>query len=88
MSPVLGLLGVLLLQSAAQGFGILPGNSKSHQEMTEEAILNVTVQVCRALAEAEGNDFALPVRPLLASRVSSLSPVDAQKAAPFAVGKR
>ncbi|XP_051903526.1 von Willebrand factor A domain-containing protein 7-like [Hippocampus zosterae] len=71
MSPVLGLLGVLLLQSGARGFGILPGDSKSHQEITEEAILNVTVQVCRALAEAEGNDFDLPSQPFTASGVAA-----------------
>ncbi|XP_019752414.1 von Willebrand factor A domain-containing protein 7-like isoform X1 [Hippocampus comes] len=71
MSPVSGLLGVLLLASAARGFGILPGNSRSHQEITEEAILNVTVQVCRALAEAEGNDFALPSQPFTASGVAA-----------------
>lgn len=32
-----------------------------HLEITERAILNVTVQVCRAVASAEGADFSFPV---------------------------
>lgn len=50
------------LLAGAHGFRILPGKSMSHMEITERAILNVTVQVCRALAQAEGTDFTLPVR--------------------------
>lgn len=50
------------LLTGAHGFGILLGKSKSHMEITEEAILNTTVQVCRALAQAEGAVFTLPVR--------------------------
>lgn len=50
------------LLAGAHGFGILPGKSMSHMEITETAILNTTVQVCRALAQAEGADFTLPVR--------------------------
>lgn len=57
---VLGLL--LLLCARAQAFAILPGNSLNHQEITERAILDMTVQVCRSLAQAEGTDFTAPVR--------------------------
>lgn len=53
---------LLLLHTGAQGFGILPGKSLNHLEITESAILNVTAHVCRALAQAEGTDFTFPVR--------------------------
>lgn len=62
LSSVLAALCLLLLNTGAQGFGILPGSSLSHLEITEKAILNATVQVCRALAQAEGTDFTVPVR--------------------------
>ncbi|XP_049597943.1 von Willebrand factor A domain-containing protein 7 [Syngnathus scovelli] len=71
MSPALAVWVILLLQSGAQGFGILPGSSQSHQEITKEAILNVTVQVCRALAEAEGSDFAFPPQPFTPTGVAA-----------------
>ncbi|XP_061658646.1 von Willebrand factor A domain-containing protein 7-like [Syngnathoides biaculeatus] len=70
MSPALGILGLLLLRSGAEGFGILPGSSQDHLEITEEAILNVTVQACRALAEAEGNDFSPPPQPFTITAVA------------------
>lgn len=50
------------LLSCAHGFGILLGKSMSHMEITEKAILDTTVHVCRALAQAEGTAFASPVR--------------------------
>lgn len=53
---------LLHLLSRAHGFGILPGKSMSHLEITEKAILNTTVHVCRALAQAEGTAFTSPVR--------------------------
>lgn len=49
------------LLSGAHGFGILLGKSMSHMEITEKAILNTTVHVCRALAQAEGTAFTSPV---------------------------
>ncbi|XP_077448685.1 von Willebrand factor A domain-containing protein 7-like [Stigmatopora argus] len=55
--------GILLLQAGVLGFGILPESSQDHLEITERAILNVTVQACRALAESEGNQFTLPSQP-------------------------
>ncbi|XP_077401952.1 von Willebrand factor A domain-containing protein 7-like [Vanacampus margaritifer] len=71
MPSVLTVLSILLLQTGAQGFGILPGSSRSHQEITEEAILNVTVQACRAQAEAENNDFTFPAQPFTATGVAT-----------------
>lgn len=62
MSGGLAVLCLLLLHTGVQGFGLLPGNSLNHLEITERAILNATVQVCRALAQAEGTDFTFPVR--------------------------
>lgn len=52
---------LLLLCAGADGFGIVPSDSLNHQEITERAILNRTVEVCRALALAEGADFSAPV---------------------------
>ncbi|XP_059208298.1 von Willebrand factor A domain-containing protein 7-like [Centropristis striata] len=60
MSWGLAALCLLLLHAGALGFGILPGKSLSHLEITESAILNVTVEVCRALAKAEGTNFDPP----------------------------
>lgn len=62
MSSGLVVLCLLLLLTGAQGFGILPGDSLNHLEITERAILDTAVQVCHALAQAEGTDFSFPVR--------------------------
>lgn len=62
MTSGLAVFVLLLLHAGAQGFGILPGQSLNHQEITEKAILNKAVEVCRALAQAEGTDFTSPVR--------------------------
>nr|XP_046266994.1 von Willebrand factor A domain-containing protein 7-like [Scatophagus argus] len=70
MSSGLAVLCLLLLHTGAQGFGILPGNSLNHLEITEKAILNTTVQVCRALAQAEGTDFTFPAQPFTAEGVA------------------
>ncbi|KAK9536523.1 hypothetical protein VZT92_006297 [Zoarces viviparus] len=56
----LAALCLLLLQTEAFKITWFSGDSLTHQEITEKAILNVTVQVCRALARAEGKDFSLP----------------------------
>ncbi|XP_039682395.1 von Willebrand factor A domain-containing protein 7-like [Perca fluviatilis] len=61
----LAALCLLLLQTGAFGFGInlfniFRGDSLIHEDITERAILNVTAQVCRALALAEGKDFTFP----------------------------
>lgn len=53
---------LLLLHTGAEGFGILLGKSLNHLEITERAILNTSVHVCHALAQAEGTDFTFPVR--------------------------
>ncbi|XP_041658168.1 von Willebrand factor A domain-containing protein 7-like [Cheilinus undulatus] len=60
MSPLLSALCLLILHTGVQSFGILPGDSLNHQEITERAILNVTVLVCHDLAAAEGADFSFP----------------------------
>ncbi|KAJ8276446.1 hypothetical protein COCON_G00081980 [Conger conger] len=52
------LLGLLL--PGLQAFKPLLGNSITHREITEIAILRKTIEVCRALAIAEGRDFPLP----------------------------
>ncbi|KAM8898612.1 von Willebrand factor A domain-containing protein 7-like isoform 1-T3 [Spinachia spinachia] len=70
MSSGVAALCVLLLHTGALGFGLLPGNSLSHQEITMMAILNSTVQVCRALAQAEGTDFTFPPQPFTAETVA------------------
>ncbi|KAM9788508.1 von Willebrand factor A domain-containing protein 7-like [Neosynchiropus ocellatus] len=61
----------LLLLQHVEGFGILPGGSKNHQEITEEALLNVTVHTCRAVAQAEGSDFTAPATPFTVQSVAA-----------------
>ncbi|MEQ2224580.1 hypothetical protein ILYODFUR_008971 [Ilyodon furcidens] len=61
----------LLLHIGSQAFEILPGDSLNHQEITEKAILNATVQACRALALAEGNNFNVPAQPFTAEGVAA-----------------
>ncbi|CAL8266051.1 unnamed protein product [Merluccius merluccius] len=49
-------LSFVLLTGAA-AFKISRGPSMDHSEITQMAILDVTVRTCRSLAEAEGRDF-------------------------------
>ncbi|XP_028277934.1 von Willebrand factor A domain-containing protein 7-like, partial [Parambassis ranga] len=49
---------------------LLPPQSLNHWGITESALLNVTVQVCRALAKAEGTDFTFPTQPFTAEGVA------------------
>ncbi|XP_054586740.2 von Willebrand factor A domain-containing protein 7 [Nothobranchius furzeri] len=55
-------LALLLLQCGALGFRILSGDSITHEDITEKAILNVTAQVCCSLALTEGKTFTFPSR--------------------------
>ncbi|KAM9348878.1 von Willebrand factor A domain-containing protein 7-like [Symphorus nematophorus] len=71
MSLGLAVLCLMLLHTGAQGFGILPGRSLNHLEITEKAILNTAVHVCHALAQAEGTDFAPPAEPYTAGAVAA-----------------
>ncbi|KAM9332568.1 von Willebrand factor A domain-containing protein 7-like [Pholidichthys leucotaenia] len=70
MSSLLYVLHCLLLFAGASGFGILPDRSLSHLEITERAILNATVQICHAVARAEGADFTPPAQPFTAENVA------------------
>ncbi|XP_008292454.1 von Willebrand factor A domain-containing protein 7-like, partial [Stegastes partitus] len=70
MSSGLAVLCLLLLHTGAHGFGILPEKSESHLEITERAILNATVQACRALAQTEGTDFTSPTQPFTVENVA------------------
>ncbi|XP_042355378.1 von Willebrand factor A domain-containing protein 7-like [Plectropomus leopardus] len=60
MMTGLAALCFLLLLTRASGFGLSSGDSMSHQDITERAILNTTAQTCRALALAEDKDFTFP----------------------------
>lgn len=64
MSPGPAALVLLLLCTRADGFGIVPSDSLTHQEITQRALLEKAVDVCRALAQAEGTNFNAPVRTL------------------------
>ncbi|XP_008425720.1 von Willebrand factor A domain-containing protein 7-like [Poecilia reticulata] len=68
---VFAVLCFLLLHIGAQAFQILPGVSLSHQEITEQAILKVTVQACRSLAQTEGTSFNDPAQPFTAEGVAA-----------------
>ncbi|XP_037543286.1 von Willebrand factor A domain-containing protein 7-like [Nematolebias whitei] len=70
-SPGLAVICFVLLHAGAHGFGILPGVSLSHQEITEQAILNATLQTCRDLAQDEGSDFSFPTQPFTAGAVAA-----------------
>ncbi|XP_078121619.1 von Willebrand factor A domain-containing protein 7-like isoform X2 [Sander vitreus] len=70
MSSGLTALCLLFLHTGALGFKITPGKSLNHLEITERAILDVTVQVCHALAQAEGTDFTFPAQPYTAEDVA------------------
>ena len=35
--------------------------NQKHEDITQRAILNITLQACRALALADGTDFSFPV---------------------------
>ncbi|KAF1378470.1 hypothetical protein PFLUV_G00190880 [Perca fluviatilis] len=70
MSSGLTALCLLFLHTGALGFTITPGDSLNHLEITESGILDVTVQVCRALAQAEGTDFTFPAKPYTAEAVA------------------
>ncbi|KAM4547257.1 von Willebrand factor A domain-containing protein 7-like [Fundulus diaphanus] len=61
----------LLLHIGTQAFKILPGDSLNHQEITERAILNATLQACRSLALAEGTNFSFPAQPFTAENVAA-----------------
>ncbi|XP_035998877.1 von Willebrand factor A domain-containing protein 7-like [Fundulus heteroclitus] len=61
----------LLLHIGAQAFEILPGDSLNHQEITERAILNATLQACRSLALTEGTNFNFPAQPFTAENVAA-----------------
>ncbi|KAJ3591449.1 hypothetical protein NHX12_009394 [Muraenolepis orangiensis] len=64
-----GVLSLLLLLAGTAAFKITRGPSVNHLEISERAILDVTVQTCRTMAEQEGRDFVFPPRPLTASGV-------------------
>ncbi|XP_024121753.2 von Willebrand factor A domain-containing protein 7-like [Oryzias melastigma] len=64
-------LYLLYLQSGALGFGTFPGEYFNHQTITERALLNVTAQVCRALALAEGKDFTFPAQSFTAKSIAN-----------------
>lgn len=64
------MLCLLLVQTGAQGFGILPGKSLSHLEITERAILKTVLRLCRTLAQNAGTAFTSPPEPLSAQSVA------------------
>ncbi|KAM9729384.1 von Willebrand factor A domain-containing protein 7-like isoform 1-T2 [Menidia menidia] len=68
----LAVLCLLLLQTGVHGFGVIfrSGRSRIHEDITKEAILNVTAQVCRSLALAEGKDFTFPPQPFTAKSIA------------------
>ncbi|KAJ0061608.1 hypothetical protein NL108_005753, partial [Boleophthalmus pectinirostris] len=62
------LLSVLLITTGVRGFKLdQDSDSKSHWEITEQAILDVTARACHALALEEGREFTFPVNNLTAT---------------------
>ncbi|XP_030294299.1 von Willebrand factor A domain-containing protein 7-like [Sparus aurata] len=82
MSPGSVALCLLLMQTGIYGFEIdriqlildlfrsKPANQK-HEHITERAILNTTLQACRALALADGKDFSFPPQPFTVESVAA-----------------
>nr|XP_019952836.1 PREDICTED: von Willebrand factor A domain-containing protein 7-like [Paralichthys olivaceus] len=64
----LAALCLLLLQTGVNAFDIFDGDSLNHQEITESAIFETTLAVCRAVAA--GKRFILPKRPYTADSVA------------------
>ncbi|XP_020778682.2 von Willebrand factor A domain-containing protein 7-like [Boleophthalmus pectinirostris] len=69
---------VLLLPTAVLGFVVNRGTTFTHQEITQRAFLNVTVEVCRSIAQSEGRTFTAPATPYTVENV--LQSCDAQNA--------
>lgn len=73
MSPGSVALCLLLMQTGVYGFNIeldlefiidllfSKAANQKHEDITQRAILNTTLQACRALALADGKDFSFPV---------------------------
>ena len=55
-------LTIFTLTGTLYAFKLIASDSMTHDHITTAAILNVTADVCRALAEQEGTDFVLAVR--------------------------
>ncbi|XP_060941924.1 von Willebrand factor A domain-containing protein 7-like [Limanda limanda] len=66
----LAALCLVLLQTGAHGFDIFDGISLNHQEITESAILETTLDVCRAVVQAAGKTFKPPIPPYTAESVA------------------
>ncbi|XP_060942359.1 von Willebrand factor A domain-containing protein 7-like [Limanda limanda] len=66
----LAALCLVLLQTGAHGFDIFGGDSLNHQEITESAILETTLDVCRAVVQAAGKKFSPPIPPYTAESVA------------------
>uniref|UniRef100_A0A3Q1J284 VWFA domain-containing protein n=2 Tax=Anabas testudineus TaxID=64144 RepID=A0A3Q1J284_ANATE len=66
-------LCLLLMLTGVLGFdiGLSKGNSLNHQQITESAILDVTLHVCRTVALTEGKDFTSPPQPFTSESVAA-----------------
>ncbi|XP_028277317.1 von Willebrand factor A domain-containing protein 7-like [Parambassis ranga] len=71
MSGLVMLCLLLLQTGGALGFKIWRTDILSHEGITERAILNITVQVCQAVARAAGKDFTFPSQPFTARSVAT-----------------
>ncbi|XP_061888792.1 von Willebrand factor A domain-containing protein 7-like [Entelurus aequoreus] len=63
-SVLLLLALVLVLTGLAQSFNplfVFDGNSTTHRDITQRAILQKTAEVCRDIAAADGRDFTLAI---------------------------
>ncbi|KAK3554501.1 hypothetical protein QTP70_024406, partial [Hemibagrus guttatus] len=68
-TPICLYLMMILITSQAMAFMPFLTKSKSHQDITRDAILQVTADVCKLRALQQGQDFVLPV-PLTAESVA------------------
>ncbi|CAL9685255.1 unnamed protein product [Knipowitschia caucasica] len=64
-------LSLLLLPTAVTAFRVDREITYNHQEITKRAILEVTVEVCRSVAESNGKAFTFPTKPYTVESVAA-----------------
>uniref|UniRef100_A0AAV2JA24 von Willebrand factor A domain-containing protein 7-like n=1 Tax=Knipowitschia caucasica TaxID=637954 RepID=A0AAV2JA24_KNICA len=64
-------LSLLLLPTAVTAFRVDREITYNHQEITKRAIFEVTVEVCRSVAESNGKAFTFPTKPYTVESVAA-----------------
>ncbi|XP_017319799.1 von Willebrand factor A domain-containing protein 7 [Ictalurus punctatus] len=70
---------IILITRQSLGFKLLGRESKTHQDITRDAILQTTADICRSRALKEGKDFVLPPSLTVESVAAACSSSDSAK---------